>query len=103
MTRLISRAVTPPTCGLQALDDINKWNSTLTVPAGHVADYRQAAQWKEFFFIEEGTAGISHVTVGQGTDYKQLYDLNGRRQPTPQRALNIVRMGNGTVKKIIVK
>ena len=34
MTKLISRAVTPPTCGSQALDDINKWNCTLSVPIG---------------------------------------------------------------------
>ncbi|MBO4403137.1 MAG: insulinase family protein, partial [Bacteroidales bacterium] len=31
VTKLISRAATPPTCGAQALDDINKWNCTLLV------------------------------------------------------------------------
>lgn len=29
---IISHAATPPTCGPQALDDINKWTCTLTVP-----------------------------------------------------------------------
>ena len=54
MTSLISKATTPPTCGSQALDDINKWSCTLTVPQGHIQAYQQANQWKEFFFINEG-------------------------------------------------
>ena len=54
MTRLISHATTPPTCGSQALDDINKWTCTLNVPSGCVSAYQSAAQWKEFFFVSEG-------------------------------------------------
>lgn len=52
MTKLISYATTPPTCGTQALDDINKWNCTLMVPSGTIATYQTAEQWKEFFFVE---------------------------------------------------
>ena len=51
---ITSMALTPPTCGSMALDDINKWECKLYVPEGHVADYQSADQWKEFFFIEEG-------------------------------------------------
>ena len=51
---IVSKAVTPPSCGTQALDDINKWECTLTVPKGSLASYQQAEQWKEFFFINEG-------------------------------------------------
>ena len=54
LTRLISRAATPPTCGAQALDDINKWTCKLIVPQGYLAPYQAADQWKDFFFIEEG-------------------------------------------------
>ena len=57
VTKLISRANTPPECGSQALDDINKWNCTLTVPAGHLSAYQTADQWKEFFFVTEGEGG----------------------------------------------
>ena len=56
MTRFISRAATPPTCGNQALDDINKWTCTLTVPKGKTAAYSDAAQWKEFFYMNESDA-----------------------------------------------
>lgn len=51
MTTLISKAKVPPTCGNQALDDINKWQCHLTVPYGCEQAYMGADQWKEFFFI----------------------------------------------------
>ena len=57
MTKLISHAMTPPVCDSQALDDISKWECTLSVPKGTVSSYQQAAQWKEFFFISEGEGG----------------------------------------------
>ena len=57
VTTIISKAQTPPTCGSQALDDINKWTCTLTVPTGCKDSYTAADQWKEFFFVEEGDGG----------------------------------------------
>ena len=58
VTEISSRAITPPICGNQALDDINKWDCKLYVPKGHLADYQAAEQWKEFFFAEERDYGI---------------------------------------------
>ena len=57
VTNLISWASTPPTCGTQALDDINKWVCTLKVPKGVLPAYMAADQWKDFFFIEEMPIG----------------------------------------------
>lgn len=102
MTRLISRAATPPTCGDQALDDINKWNCTLEIPVGSKATYQAAPQWKEFFFMEEGTTGVGRTGNVQST-IENCYDLNGRRLVQPQKGLNILRMNDGTVKKVMVK
>ena len=62
LTSFTTLATVPPTCGNQALDDINKWECTLNVSAESVDDYQVAAQWKEFFFIE-GTSGIDEMTV----------------------------------------
>ena len=53
MTNLYSHAMTPPVCGSQALDDINKWNCKLHVPSETLSAYQQADQWKEFFFIDD--------------------------------------------------
>lgn len=54
VVEIVSKAQTPPTCGTQALDDINKWNCKLFVPKGCIAAYQAADQWKDFFFMEEG-------------------------------------------------
>ena len=53
-----SKAQTPPACGSQALDDINKWECQLFVPDGCLAVYQAADQWKEFFFAEEGEGTV---------------------------------------------
>ena len=62
ITEITSRAVTPPTCGSQALDDINKWECTLHVPENSLAAYQAANQWKEFFFInnDSGSGETPH-------------------------------------------
>ena len=80
MTKLYAEPETPPTCGTQALDDINKWNCTLYVPEGATDDYQGANQWKEFFFIEnhDFANGIGNITVTPSKDAVfRIYDLNG--------------------------
>ena len=103
MTKLISKATTPPTCGTQALDDINKWNCRLQVPAHTLSLYQAAPQWKEFFFIEEAT-GIKGIT-GDNTSNKATitssYDLNGKQFSQPQKGLNILKMSDGTTRKVV--
>ena len=103
MTRLISRAATPPSCGSQALDDINKWTCTLSVPAGSTAAYQAAAQWKEFFFIDNDVTGIEAVAAESvsNADITDIYDLNGRRRNALQPGINIVKMSDGTTRKVI--
>ena len=54
ITSIVSKVTTPPVCGSQALDDINKWDCNLYVPEGTLSAYQAADQWKEFFFVEEG-------------------------------------------------
>lgn len=80
MTKLYAEPETPPTCGTQALDDINKWNCTLYVPEGATDDYQGAHQWKEFFFIEnhDFANGIGNITVTPSKNAVfRIYDLNG--------------------------
>ena len=60
VTEISSRAVNPPICGEQALDDINKWECKLFVPNGCMPAYQAADQWKDFFFTEEGEGTIDH-------------------------------------------
>ena len=53
ITSITSHAEVPPTCGEQALDDINKWTCVLKVPQNYASAYQSAEQWKEFFYIED--------------------------------------------------
>ena len=55
--KITSKAQTPPICGTQALEDINKWTSQLYVPKGTLAAYQTADQWKDFFFVTEEGGG----------------------------------------------
>ncbi len=102
MTKLISHAATPPVCGSQALDDINKWTCTLQVPKSAITAYRAADQWKDFFFIEE--TGINAPKMGEadGVTYKN-YDLNGQPLLQPRKGVNIMKSSDGKTKKVLVK
>ena len=78
LTKLISYAEVPPTCGTMALDDINKWNCVLQVPGDCISAYQQANQWKEFFFIEDVLTAIGGVTIeGVTPATVDVYSTNG--------------------------
>lgn len=93
VTKIISHAATPPVCGSQALDDINKWTCTLYVPDGSVGAYQQADQWKEFLF----TADVKPITV-EVDSQAPVYSLSGQRLTAPRKGVNVI---GG--KKIVVK
>lgn len=101
MTKLISKAATPPTCGSQSLDDINKWNCKLYVPTESLSQYQQADQWKEFFFIEAGIKSITGDNTSSKATITTSYDLNGKQFSQPQKGLNILKMSDGTTRKIV--
>ena len=76
MTTLIAQTPVPPTCGLQALDDINKWDCTLYVPAGVESKYMEAPYWKEFFFTApapDATYKIDLTPAPDGKSYATAY------------------------------
>jgi hypothetical protein len=102
MTHLISKAMTPPACGTQALDDINKWSCTLSVPQGYNSAYQQADQWKDFFFIDNNVTGISKLTDDSAKP-TSIYDLNGNKIDSMKPGLNIIKMSDGSTRKVVVK
>ena len=97
VTKIISHATTPPVCGTQALDDINKWNCTLYVPDGHIAAYQAADQWKEFLFIDNYSTDIKSNVIHPNST-TPIYKLSGQHLKTPQKGINII---NG--RKVITK
>ena len=100
MKKLVSKTAVPPVCGPQALDDINKWECTLYVPQESLDAYKSAAQWKEFFFLE---TGIKDAVRTSSATESARYSTDGTRLASPQKGINIIRMSDGTVKKVLVK
>ena len=85
VTHIVSKAVTPPACEDQALDDINKWNCKLYVPKGSLASYQEANQWKEFFYMEDsiikkgdanGDGVVNAADIVEAVNYRNGHPSN---------------------------
>ena len=78
LTKLSCYAKVPPTCGSDVFYGINKETCVLQVPESCLADYQQADQWKEFFFIEDVLTAIGGETVdGAVSATADVYSTNG--------------------------
>ncbi|MCH5311368.1 MAG: leucine-rich repeat domain-containing protein [Prevotella sp.] len=80
-------------------------NGTLYVPEGTIEKYKATDGWKQFLWIEEGVPMSIKQPNANGADAKetQRYTIGGDIINNPQRGINIVKMSDGTVKKVIVK
>ncbi len=57
------RRSTPPTAASGVFNDIDKWTCTLYVPKGTVDTYKNAYEWKTFFFISDSETEPSEGDV----------------------------------------
>ena len=84
-------------------DLVNK-SIPLYVPAGTKEKYQGTDGWKEFTNIQEvdmtGIEAVTAESVGNA-DITDIYDLNGRRRDALQPGVNIVKMSDGTTRKVI--
>ena len=105
ITQISSEAVVPPTCGINALDDINKWNCKLFVPKASIDAYKQAPQWKEFFFIDS-TTGITNI-VYNNSGLADVYTIDGTKRLSKASTDEINALPKGVYivngKKIIIR
>ena len=83
-------------------------NATLHVPASSVEAYSSALGWKDFENIVALTdsdpkpTGITSVNNNM-VKSERYYSLDGKPLAAPQRGINIVKMSDGTTKKVVVK
>ena len=74
------------------------------VPTGTKTDYQTADTWKDFLMIEEGAETMSATAVkAEKRNTHSIYSLDGKRLNSLRKELNIIRMSDGTVKKVMVK
>lgn len=75
------------------------------VPQGCLDDYKSAEGWSDFYDIQEfETTGVGHAASGvDGAKAKAWYGLNGQALNAPAKGVNIVRMSDGSTRKVVVK
>lgn len=75
---------------------------TLHVPASLVDKYKRTAPWNSFMSIIPITnTGINKVEAAQSVD--RIITLDGKTHKYPQKGINIIKMNDGTTKKVIKK
>lgn len=101
---LICRATVIPNTDEEAFNRVNLSLSTLYVPEESMEAYQTTAPWSKFKNIVPITSsGIIEPTAMQQPTIVECYDLSGRRTSQLQRGVNIIKMSDGTTKKVVVK
>ena len=99
-----------PTVGTNAFSSTPIENSILHVPSNMLIVYQSITPWKEFKeIVGIDPSGIEQISIkenGNGNinqDGAAWYTIDGKRASEPQQGLNIIRMNNGTTRKVVVK
>ena len=78
--------------------------ATLYVPTGTKAKYESTPAWNEFTNIVEGIENaVKSVETDVQVEETVRYNVSGQRISSPQKGLNIVKMSDGTTRKIMCK
>ena len=78
--------------------------TTLYVPAGTKEKYESTPAWNKFANIVEGIENaVKSVETDAQAEETERYNVGGQRISTPQKGLNIVKMSDGTTRKIMCK
>ena len=106
LTSLIVKMPTPPEVPENIFmdnDNVGIFGTcTLTVPYGTVDTYKNAPIWSKFYKIEADMSGIDETAIDESS-ILDIYTLDGLKVNELVRGkVNIVRMTDGTVKKVNV-
>ena len=95
---------TPPTITQDVFEGTVRRNATLYVPVNSYQDYWLSTVWGDFANIKtfEPTP-VEPVLTTDRVSETSRYTADGQRQANPVKGLNIVKMSDGTVRKIMVR
>ena len=78
--------------------------ATLYVPAGTKEKYEGTPAWNKFTNIVEGIENaVKSVETDAQAEETERYNVSGQRISSPQKGLNIVKMSDGTTRKVMCK
>ena len=78
-------------------------NSTLYVPIETTSKYQATNYWNKFTHIVEGIpTAIKAVKQNEATETER-YTTDGQAINKPQKGINIIKMSDGTTKKVLIK
>ena len=83
--------------------------ATLWVPESSLDEYKNHTDWGQFVNIQAfdpNTFNPSTLGIKTITNYEEemnRYSIDGRKLSMPTKGVNIIRMKNGTVKKVLMK
>ena len=76
--------------------------ATLYVPEASLASYKTKVPWKNFgTILPIETSGIESNIIGTVADVEAVYGLDGKRCDSMKSGMNIIRMSDGTTRKIV--
>ena len=101
LKKLVCNATSPPVCQRGVFYGVDKNECTLYVSQESIDAYKSAAQWKDFFNITTDIKNVSNTSSSATESVR--YSTDGTRLASPQKGINIIRMSDGTVKKVLVK
>ncbi len=105
LVEIYLKTTTPPFLSGEFLDK-NYLDTKVYVPKGTLAAYQAEDGWKDFWNLMEwdSTTGVESAIITK-SDAVELYryNANGQILTSPQKGLNIIRMSDGSTKKVLVK
>ena len=87
-----------------SFDEAVQTAATLYVPAASLAAYKAADVWKDFFAVTGITeTGMASADASDGNAIADIYDLSGRKTDKPAKGMNLIRMKNGAIRKVLTR
>ena len=76
--------------------------ATLYVPEASLNSYKTTSPWRDFgTILAIKSSGIEANTVGTSATVDAIYNLEGKRNGSIKSGMNILRMSDGTKRKIM--